>query len=147
MSYCRFSSMNWMCDVYVYEDVSGGWTTHVAGNRKIFPPIPDIIGGKLSTFFHGWSGVHWDKESKSLVYPNTRRAIIYRAWSRFVSFWHSKIHLGLMRLIPSRSIGLKYDGETFNHATSEECAEWLIELKTMGYKVPQYAIDSLNSED
>ncbi len=40
MSYCRWSSLNWMCDVYCYEDVSGGWTTHVAGNRRVREPVP-----------------------------------------------------------------------------------------------------------
>ena len=33
VSYCRWSSNNWDCDLYCYEDVSGGFTTHVAGNR------------------------------------------------------------------------------------------------------------------
>lgn len=33
MSYCRWSSNDFRCDVYVYEDCAGGWTTHVAGNR------------------------------------------------------------------------------------------------------------------
>ncbi len=37
MSYCRFSSDNFMCDVYVYEDCAGGWTTHVAGVRNLKP--------------------------------------------------------------------------------------------------------------
>ncbi len=35
MSYCRFSSDGFMCDVYVYKDTSGGWTTHVAATRLI----------------------------------------------------------------------------------------------------------------
>lgn len=48
MSYCRWSSMNWMCDVYVYEDVDGGWATHVAGRRRAIPPIPDLLAGPLS---------------------------------------------------------------------------------------------------
>ena len=26
-----------MCDVYVYEDVAGGWTTHVKGLRVVSP--------------------------------------------------------------------------------------------------------------
>lgn len=34
MSYCRWSSDNWKCDVYCYEDVSGGWTTHVAASKR-----------------------------------------------------------------------------------------------------------------
>lgn len=35
MSFCRFSSDNWRCDVYCYEHVDGGFTTHVAGNRIV----------------------------------------------------------------------------------------------------------------
>lgn len=36
MSYCRWSSDNGYCDLYVYEDVQGGWTSHVAARRR--PP-------------------------------------------------------------------------------------------------------------
>ncbi len=44
MSYCRFSTDDFQCDVYCYEDVSGGWTTHVAGRRTIFPgPLPEPL--------------------------------------------------------------------------------------------------------
>lgn len=39
MSYCRFSSDGFNCDVYVYEDCAGGWTTHVAANRGEKGPI------------------------------------------------------------------------------------------------------------
>lgn len=41
MSYCRWSSDNWKCDLYCYEDVNGGWSTHVAGNRIVgeVPPV------------------------------------------------------------------------------------------------------------
>lgn len=36
MAYCRWSD----CDVYVYEDVNGGWTTHVAGRRNVAGNAP-----------------------------------------------------------------------------------------------------------
>lgn len=35
MSYCRFSSDDYSSDVYCYEDVSGGFTIHVARNRPV----------------------------------------------------------------------------------------------------------------
>ncbi len=42
MSYCRFSSHDFQCDVYVYQSAEG-WTTHVAGNRLVGDtPIPHI---------------------------------------------------------------------------------------------------------
>lgn len=44
MSYCRWSSDDFQCDVYVYEDCSGGWTTHVASRRHVFKePIPPEV--------------------------------------------------------------------------------------------------------
>ena len=44
MSYCRWSSDDFSCDVYCYES-SGGFETHVAGNRVIgdIPKIPSFI--------------------------------------------------------------------------------------------------------
>jgi hypothetical protein len=44
VSYCRWSSDDFQSDVYVYEDVSGGFTTHIAGNRVVFAePLPPEI--------------------------------------------------------------------------------------------------------
>ena len=44
MSYCRWSSNNWDCDLYCYADVSGGYTTHVASRRHKgpIPGMPDV---------------------------------------------------------------------------------------------------------
>lgn len=43
MSYCRFSSDDYQCDVYCYH-AEDGYVIHVAGNRRVFtppPPVPD----------------------------------------------------------------------------------------------------------
>lgn len=45
MSYCRWSNDDFQCDIYCYEDVMGGYTTHVAGSRPVLdgtlpPPVP-----------------------------------------------------------------------------------------------------------
>ncbi len=37
MSYCRWSSDGFRCDLYAYEDAQG-WTIHVAGRTRVFPP-------------------------------------------------------------------------------------------------------------
>lgn len=54
MSYCRWSSDNWKCDLYCYEDVSGGITTHVANNRVVgdIPeaPLSLMAEGKIDEF-------------------------------------------------------------------------------------------------
>lgn len=41
MSYCRWSSDDFGCDVYVYEDCGGGWTTHVA-RMRVVGEVPKI---------------------------------------------------------------------------------------------------------
>jgi len=43
MSYCRWSSDDFQCDVYVYAS-DRGWTTHVAGRRHVFTePLPVVV--------------------------------------------------------------------------------------------------------
>ncbi len=53
MSLCRWSSMAWRCDLYVYE-AAEGWAVHVASNRRV-GPIPNIdwdalMAGNLDAF-------------------------------------------------------------------------------------------------
>lgn len=137
--------MNWVCDVYVYEDVGGGWTTHVAGRRRAIPPIPDLQGS-LSMALHRWSGCYWNRESRAMVYPLRWRSMVYRLWGHLSTFWHDRVHMGSLHLIPLRPIGLPHDGESFNDPSPSDCADRLERLRSMGYKVPQYAIDALRSE-
>ena len=47
MSYCRFSSERFQCDVYCYADTSGGYTTHVAGRRRT-EPAPEMDLAKMA---------------------------------------------------------------------------------------------------
>lgn len=42
MAYCRWSSDNFKCDLYCYEDCNGGFTTFVADNR-IVGDIPELL--------------------------------------------------------------------------------------------------------
>lgn len=119
MSYCRWSSMNWMCDVYVYEDVSGGWTTHVAGARRTREPQP---GDKLPKS-------HPASETEIKEWMESHRAT-----------------MDDLENIPMEAIGLSHDGETFNDPTPGACADRLEVLRTEGYAVPDYAIATLRDE-
>ena len=44
MSYCRWSTNDFNCDLYVYQ-AEDGYVIHVAGNRVVgtVPPVPDIL--------------------------------------------------------------------------------------------------------
>lgn len=45
MSYCRWSSNDWDCDLYCYEHVGGFFAIHVASNRVVgeVPKVPWIM--------------------------------------------------------------------------------------------------------
>jgi len=115
MSYCRWSTDDYQCDVYVYEDVAGGFTTHVATNRPVYkkdlPPKISDIAENFDAFFK-------------------RQGIIH----------------DMLENAERKAIGLPHDGETFNDDTAIECAIRLEHLKSIGYNVPQSAIDALRSE-
>jgi len=61
MSYCRWSSDDFQCDVYVYEDCTGGFTTHVAGRRHVFkeslPPIVPMDEKLKDEYFERYNKV------------------------------------------------------------------------------------------
>lgn len=145
MSYCRFSSDNWWSDVYVYKSAEG-WVTHVAGRRGIISPVPDITFCRFSDWLFKRSGPVYHKDIRRTTYANPRFAAVLRAWARFAILWERFIHRTSLRLIPMRPIGLAHDGETLHADTPGECADTLEYLRSLGYRVPQRAIDALWEE-
>lgn len=133
--------MNWRCDVYVYEDCGGGWTTHVAGRKRAVPPIPDLPIQLLPSF-----GGVWNQEARGFDYPSKWHRMAARIVFGFWAWWHNWLHMGTLHLIPLRPIGLPHDGQSFNDGTPGECAERLQRLRQLGYTVPQRAIDALLAE-
>jgi hypothetical protein len=127
MSYCRWSSDGFKCDVYVYEDVYGGYTCHVA-SRKIVnaheaPHCPTLYD--YDSFNEGKTS---DEDMDDFM--SKHRA--YMEW----------LKTGAVR----EDIGLEYDGKTFNVETATEMGNSLKMMKDMGYQVPDYAIESLWEE-
>lgn len=117
MSYCRWSSDGFKCDVYVYEDVMGGWTCHVAARKVVnFHEAPPQPGDYLGSDEKEWMAKHH----------------AYMKWLQDDSI--------------RENIGLEFDGKTFNTESATSMANELTALKNMGYQVPQYAIDSLYEE-
>lgn len=117
MSYCRWSTDDFQCDVYVYADARGGWTTHVAGRRVVYKePLPPVVP------FPG------EGESADAWFERYRK----------VNAMHDEADLV--------DIGLPYDGDCFSDDTPSECADRLAMLHDLGYIVPQDAIDALRQE-
>lgn len=117
MTYCRWSSDNWKSDVYCYEDVSGGWTTHVAGRRRV-GEIPD---DRFKDFVDKKIGID--------------------EYMRL----HNE-HMDAMSASELVDIGLRHDGAHFNDSTLEQFRDRLIMLRDVGYHVPAYVFDEIAEE-
>ncbi len=117
MSYCRWSCLNGYSDLYVYEDVSGGWTTHVAW-RMLPPGAPDH-GMDLLIGKGGSVGKYMEAQ---------------KAWDA----WKEKVEL--------TDIDHPEAGESFNHPTPGECADNLERLRGEGFVVPDWAVENLRDE-
>lgn len=142
MSYCGWSNDFGMCDVYVYEDVSGGWTTHVAGRRIKHKPPAELVAMPCT------NGEEFIERYKA-----------ERAWRRSLPgkpFKTAEIMVGGepkpgtggWEIDDSEYIDLPgpYAGESFNDPTPGTCADRLEEIRASGLNVPQYAIDALREE-
>lgn len=118
MSYCRWSSLDFWSDVYVYEDAGGGWTTHVAGcAHAVEEPMPKPVP----------CDPHDDEK--------------WDAWFERVA----KVREVLDRS-ELCDIDLPSAGRRFNDPTPGECADRLESLRAEGFIVPQYAVDDLRAE-
>ncbi|WP_236175371.1 hypothetical protein [Pseudomonas pseudonitroreducens] len=115
MSYCRWSSDDFLCDVYVYESIDGGFATHVAANRVVFKePLPPAVPFE----------------------PQYVKEFLER---------HNKV-MAMVDAADRVRINLPHDGQDFNDPDAATCADRLEHLQSLGYNVPQYAIDALREE-
>ena len=148
MSYCRWSSDHFECDVYVYEDCSGGWTTHVAGRRRK-NKLPDEIKAMYpSRDDEEWVEKYMAAEKASREWYESQPCDEY-ACNYLQPDGTTKP--GTMKTLKdSEYIDLAEigpeAGESYNDPSPGECADRLERLRTRGFNVPQYAIDTLREE-
>ena len=116
MSYCRWSTDNFRCDLYCYESARG-FVTHVAGNRLIGPSLPSL---PLSI-------------SK---YPGGSR--LWLLWRLLQNFIRS--------LCIRRYIRLPHAGESFTDVSLEAFRERLIYLRGLGYRFPDAVLSAIDQD-
>lgn len=119
MSYCRWSSMDFKCDLYCYEHVDGSWTTHVASNKVVTPIFPDAP---------------WKLLSKG------------GAIGRHVFLWWHRLHMFTVSHGIRRDLGLKYDGETLKDDCLEDFKATLLMLRAEGYRFPSHVLGAIDDE-
>ena len=118
MSYCRFSSFDFRCDVYCYESAIG-YQTQVAANRVVFAePLPEPVP--------------YDPDK-----PDWADRWVRRSQKVFDMVLHAT----------RVDIGLPHDGQSFLDSTPGDCADRLESLKKLGYIVPDVVIAELREEE
>ena len=114
MSYCRWSTDDHMCDLYVYDSCSGGIAIHISANRLVY--------------------------KDDLPEPES-----YLDIDAFMAR-HKKV--GQMIDAADRvKIDLPYAGESWDGLSNEDAIEFLIELRQLGYRFPEYVIGMIQEED
>lgn len=124
MSYCRWSTDDFRCDLYIYENVSGCWTIHVAGNRLVECPP--------KTYEYPEEHKVYQTETRN-CFSITREGA--DAWQK----WEEENN-------KRETIALPYAGETFDLASPGECADKVEELTALGYCVPDYVAVDLRED-
>jgi hypothetical protein len=120
MSYCRWSTDDFMCDLYCYEDVNGGWTTHVAARRRVRRPT---------------SPSPYTLEAIRTAKPGGD------TWAKTARAYHDEL-----ASIPHENIGLPYDGQSFNDDTLEDFRARLLMLREAGYQFPDSVLEEVDAE-
>lgn len=116
MSYCRFSTDSFRCDVYVYK-ATEGIVTHVAHSRVVLPA--DVRAPSIQLLFEGRIE-QWRAENED--------------WGR------------VFDCAPHVPIEHTDAGRTFTDATPGEAAKTLDRLACEGVRVPDGVIADLRSE-
>lgn len=119
MSYCRWSSDHYRCDLYCYLDCDGKYVTHVAARRYDFP-----------------EGFEFPPP-----YP-------YGEGGGAVAAWAEKDNEFIDRLgdLGHVDIGLPHDGAMFEDANLHEFLHTLKKLKAAGYCFPDAVISEVQRE-
>lgn len=113
MSYCRWSSMNFGCDLYCYESEQG-YVTHVA-NLRVVGDIPEVD----SSLFLNYTEENVEK-----------------------FFEQQKAQFEFLDTAERKPIGLKYDGQTL-YDDKETFLLTLNKLREEGYKFPEITQEDL----
>jgi hypothetical protein len=117
MSFCRWSSDNFQCDLYCYADVGGGYTTHVAGYRR-----------------RAWV--------RALFWLTDRRVKVGKQIIRFGRFSLPSLPHWMVH----KRIGLPYDDYSFHDEELEQFYCTVLYLWSQGYNVSKDFLDRIFAE-
>lgn len=122
MSYCRWSTDRFACDLYCYADVRGGYTTHVAGNRIVGDCPPDMFELMADAARDGKEVDH--------------SALMEAEWKKDAFLDNCE----------RVDIDLPHAGETFNDPDLTSFRVRLVMLREAGYRFPDSVLAEIDEE-
>jgi|GEM_PF-1358293 len=131
MSYCRWSSNNFGCDLYCYESEEG-FMTHIAANRVV-GDIPEASLAFLQEEPDDASELVMDR----LTNYNDK-------WKKF--FEDHQAQMDFLETAEREPIGLPYDGESYCDKSLGEFLQRLLHLRETGYIFPDYVLEAVREE-
>lgn len=135
MSYCRWSSDGFRCDIYAYASCEGGVTVHVARRRQRgWYNVPHRI--------QAWAFMRMVRDYQEDEWPSRVLMFLHLSMSRLS---HLAFTLGVPGWMTHYEIPLEIPEDRYGLSYGEAAA-WLVELRSQGFLVPQYAIDGLREE-
>ncbi len=104
MSYCRWSSDDWACELYCYESI-GGWVTHVAAYKRVnVPKIGKMPNHQSPRVFKKWM----KKYKAQMVYLETAEMRAIGLPYDGQTFNDADIRTFKERLLYLRGVGYKF---------------------------------------
>ena len=116
MSLCRWSCMDWQCDLYVYEE-GDKWNVFVAECRPQYHgPLPPLVRPADFDHFEDYIAAVLDRDKQVAQLLSQARMA---------------------------KIGGPYDGCQWTGLSAKEAYEVCVELKKAGYRFPDDVLDAL----
>lgn len=117
MSYCRWSTDNFNCDIYAYESDSG-FQIHICSGR---------YKGEIP------------KTDMSFLQDGSKESI-----SRYMQT--SQIQSDYLKTCGTKPINLPLAGESFTLPDLQSFYDKMVELKEIGYRFPDYVLECIKEE-
>lgn len=117
MSYCRWSTDSFRCDIYAYESVGDFWVVYVAGNR-----LPNDAPREIYP-------TDWNDKKQTEAYFRAHKEL--------------SVYMEDCERLP---IGGPCDCERFKLSNLHEFKAKMIELKEQGYCFPDSVLTEIDEE-
>ena len=114
MSYCRWSTDSFRCDLYCYESADGGWVTHVAGNR-----IPDNAPREDWSLIQTNPDEFWRQHESLMVYLEDCERSPIGLPHDGESFRDGSLNEFRERLLTLRQIGYRFPDDVISEVDEE----------------------------